>query len=88
MGALVSILIEVPFFVVAASNIFDMGDGRHTRLVLEEDGTEVNNNSAMILSHDKTFMVLDKDKVWKPVSVTDEETLKYVNIQNQDQIVI
>ena len=85
MGSHLFIRIEDPLFI-AASNIFDMGDGRHAMLVLEEDGTEVNNNSAMILSHDKTFMILDKDKVWKPVSLTDEEKLKYVIFKTKSEL--
>ena len=63
-----------------------MGDGRHARLFLEEDATEINNISAMILSHDKTFMILDKDKVWKPVSFIDEETLKYVIFKTKTEL--
>jgi hypothetical protein len=85
MGSHIFIRIEVPLFITA-SNIFDMGDGRHARLFLEEDATEINNISAMILSHDKTFMILDKDKVWKPVSFIDEETLKYVIFKTKTEL--
>lgn len=64
--------------IFLACKMFDK-DNRYTTLVLEEDGTEIPSSSAMILSNDKTFMVLSKEEKWKPSFNDKSDVIKYVN---------
>lgn len=58
------------------SKLINNEDGQGVKIVLEEDGTEVTTSAAMVMSHDKILMVLQKNEGWTPLSIAESNKLK------------
>ncbi|CAC5401758.1 unnamed protein product [Mytilus coruscus] len=59
-----------------ASKMFNLTDDKYLKLVLEEDGSEIQTTSSMVLCQNKVLMTIDRNDKWKPVSSDESDTIR------------
>lgn len=62
---------------VSASKMFNIPQDKYLKLVLEEDGSEIQTTPSMVLCQKKVLMVIDRNDKWKPVSSDESEKIRY-----------
>ncbi|XP_071140834.1 uncharacterized protein [Mytilus edulis] len=59
-----------------ASKMFNIPQDKYLKLVLEEDGSEIQTTPSMVLCQKKVLMVIDRNDKWKPVSSDESEKIR------------
>ncbi|XP_052084832.1 uncharacterized protein LOC127722016 [Mytilus californianus] len=59
-----------------ASKMFNLTEDKYLKLVLEEDGSEIQTTSSMVLCQNKVLMAIDRNEKWKPVSSDESDTIR------------
>ncbi|CAG2228545.1 unnamed protein product [Mytilus edulis] len=56
--------------------MFNIPQDKYLKLVLEEDGSEIQTTPSMVLCQKKVLMVIDRNDKWKPVSSDESEKIR------------